>query len=82
MITLVPRIETATRRPALFMRADGEITCYTPAEGHNPASLDYYRQCTAALDPTDPRAVRLVAFWASLPGDVAYRVRQRLARQS
>ena len=81
-VTLVPRIELATRRPALFIRADGELTCFTLAEGHCLASLDYYRDCTRALNPTDPQAVRLVAFWASLPGDAAYRVRQRLPRQS
>ena len=81
-VTLVPRLELATQRPALFIRADGEITCFTLAEGHNPCSLDYYRDCTRAFDPADPQAVRLVAFWASMPGDVAYRVRQRLPRQS
>ena len=81
-VTLVPRIELATRRPALFIRADGEIACFTLAEGHTLASLDYYRDCTRAFDPADPQAVRLVAFWASMPGDVAYRVRQRLPRQS
>ena len=84
-VTLVPRLELATRKPMLFLRCvDGSLSAYTHGtEGEYRAkTLDYYRDCTRALDPADPQAVRLVAFWASMPGDVAYRVRQRLPRQS
>jgi len=79
-ITIVPRIELPTGQPALFMREDNELTCYTLREGHSAASHSYYLTRTIPADPNDARVVQLVRRWCTGPGldGVSVRVRARL----
>lgn len=77
------RREKSTGHLALFFRNENPrsswLECFTMAEGHKEVPRDYMlRQCSP-VDPSDPGAVRLAAFWESIgPDRTVYKLVRRL----
>lgn len=77
------RREKQTGHLALFFRnTNGRaswIECFTMAEGHNEVSRAYMQTRCSPVDPVDPDAVRLAAYWESIgPDRTVYTIGRRL----
>lgn len=84
-VAVIARLEQTSNEVILFLPYDwvnyGNIACWTPSEGHNEASLEYYHETHpvyARQEEADLCVKRYKALLRSLPEPCGLRVLQRL----